>query len=118
MFAGRTVHYLDLSEEPSTSHDATTACQDESKSNPQQAQPTTKEIPGGDGALPVAENIVPGKEPFVPLLTDDEVSSVSDNLLKAALDSLMADSSNLERFGEPTSDTTVKEHSRKGCVFS
>lgn len=118
LFAGRTVHYLDLSEH--TSDHGTTVSHDDTKSdcNHDKEEPTIEDIGASEVGLPVDENIVPGQEPFLPLLTEDDVSTVSDDLLKAAVECVTADTNDGDRFAEPTSDATVEEHSGKGCVFS
>lgn len=124
LFAGTTVHYLDFgyggnadgnSRQPTTVPNV--AVHESAHVSAEKLEPTIEETLSSAAVSEPPQNIVPGKEPVVPLLTEEDVSSLSDDLLKAALQSVLADDNDLDCFGIPISDATVDQHSGKGYVF-
>lgn len=71
-------------------------------------------------AVPPLPNIDVGQKPFVPLLPDlfddNDVNTVSDEVLSAAVDTVLSHGEERDRHGPPVSLQTVEENAVKGYV--
>lgn len=70
--------------------------------------------------LSIDANVIVGQEPIISLenkLDDAEVDAVSDEVVSAALQAVLGNAKDLNRCGDPVTDTDVSLNTAKGYVF-